>query len=417
MARIISELPGAFVDPACPLDGAHPLNRGIVDEWSILPNSGWSRGNTLRSIVRGLHKPNDGTLTNGPTWQGALGRPGGYGSLKFDGSDDWVALASTIVLADFSLFAWIKQTGDATIAGQSANLSAPQLRIGQGGANVLSTYDIVNNPQSSTLAVAQGTWQRVGFTRVGTTVTFWQNAISYGTGTFDPGTGLGRGSDVNIFGALNVSGTPALLFNGNMDCISIHNRALSASEVAALYRESRCGNPERWRWVSGASWFVAPAGGAAYSLTAEQGSYSLTGQSVGLRAARTLAAAQGSYALAGQSVNLLAARRLTAAQGSYALNGQAANLLHGRKLSIGQGSYTLTGQAAQLRAARLLSVATGSFLLTGQNVGLAYSGDQAAAGEPRRTIVQQRATSFETALRKTSFPVQLRRTSFEIAKR
>lgn len=121
--------------------------------------------------------------------------------------------------------------------------------------------------------------------------------------------------------------------------------------------------------------FVAlqEVGGTAYTLTAAQGSYTLSGQSVNLLFKRLLAAVQGSYSLSGQAANLLFGRKLAALQGSYVLSGQNANLLFGRLLAALQGSYTLSGQVANLLFGRLLAALQGSYSLTGQSADLIYS--------------------------------------------
>lgn len=59
-----------------------------------------------------------------------------------------------------------------------------------------------------------------------------------------------------------------------------------------------------------------------YSITAEQGSFALTGQAATVRPARKVVAAQGSYTLSGQAATILATKKIVAATGSYALNGQ-----------------------------------------------------------------------------------------------
>lgn len=158
-----------------------------------------------------------------------------------------------------------------------------------------------------------------------------------------------------------------------------------------------------WTWTSNADGvsavianFIPAAGGGGYTLTAGQGSYALTGQSVGLRIARRMTAAQGSYSLTGQpaglkrsyplvasqgsytltgqAAGLRIARRIVAAQGSYALSGQSLTLRLARQLSAGQGGYALTGQTVALRIARRLAAGQGSYALTGQAVTLTYSG-------------------------------------------
>jgi hypothetical protein len=124
-------------------------------------------------------------------------------------------------------------------------------------------------------------------------------------------------------------------------------------------------------------WVPVSAPSGAYSLAADQGSYSLAGQAAGLTATRRLAADQGSYVLTGQDAALRVARLMAAAQGSYALTGQDATLTYSSltnyTLTAEQGSYTLSGQAAALLAARLMAAAQGSYALTGQDATLTYT--------------------------------------------
>lgn len=105
------------------------------------------------------------------------------------------------------------------------------------------------------------------------------------------------------------------------------------------------------------------------SLTAGQGSFTLTGQVVALKAQRLLTAAQASFTLTGQSI---AVRwyHLTAAQGSFALTGEAATLAWGHNLSAEQGAFTLTGEDASLKH-YALTAAYGTFTLTGNDAAFA----------------------------------------------
>ena len=131
--------------------------------------------------------------------------------------------------------------------------------------------------------------------------------------------------------------------------------------------------PVRRRIFVGASTGTGPT----YTLTAAQGSFTLTGQAAGLTASRLLTAAQGSYTLTGQAATLKAARLITAAQGSYTLTGQDATLTYTPAvtytLTAAQGAFTLTGQAAGLTAARLLTAEQGTYSLTGIAAGLSVS--------------------------------------------
>ena len=91
------------------------------------------------------------------------------------------------------------------------------------------------------------------------------------------------------------------------------------------------------------------AGG--YTLTAEAGSFTLSGQAAGLVAARKLSADAGAFALSGQTVALRADRLLTASQGAFTLTGQDADLIAPNyTLTADAGSFTLTGQDATLTA-------------------------------------------------------------------
>lgn len=114
----------------------------------------------------------------------------------------------------------------------------------------------------------------------------------------------------------------------------------------------------------------AAAGGTAYTLTAEQGSYSLTGQNAGLIKGFRITANQGSYTLLGQDAYV--AIEMNADQGSYSLTGQDANVVKsGPSLSAESGSYTLTGFDTLRRLSML--AASGSYALTGQNANLVPS--------------------------------------------
>ena len=86
-----------------------------------------------------------------------------------------------------------------------------------------------------------------------------------------------------------------------------------------------------------------------YTLTAQGGSYTKTGQTAVLKAARKIPAGSGSYSLTGQAVGLKATRKIAAGAGSYSLTGQAAGLKAARKIAAGPGSYALTGQDVVLR--------------------------------------------------------------------
>jgi hypothetical protein len=118
-------------------------------------------------------------------------------------------------------------------------------------------------------------------------------------------------------------------------------------------------------------------GGGATTLTADTGTFTLTGQAANLTAARKITADAGTFALTGQATNLLASRKLTSEAGTFALTGNAANLskttVGAFTLTADTGTFTLTGQAAGLTAQRKVTADAGSFDLTGSAVILTFT--------------------------------------------
>lgn len=139
----------------------------------------------------------------------------------------------------------------------------------------------------------------------------------------------------------------------------------------------------------------------AYTLTADTGSFALTGQAAGLTVARTIAPAVGAFTLTGQSASLLATRTISVSAGAFTLTGQDAGLLAARLMApaVGAfaltgpdvafvyapagtyviiadaGSFTLDGQAAILKTSRVLSAQMGEFTLTGSDADIAIASD------------------------------------------
>lgn len=122
----------------------------------------------------------------------------------------------------------------------------------------------------------------------------------------------------------------------------------------------------------------ASAGGG--TLTAAQGSYTLTGQTAGQLKGSLVSAAQGSYTLLG-SPGLIDVTSV-AAQGSYALTGEDAALRGPSVLSAAQGSYALTGQTAGLLRTIISAAAQGLYTLSGQIAVLRYSGAPSVSAYP-----------------------------------
>lgn len=105
-----------------------------------------------------------------------------------------------------------------------------------------------------------------------------------------------------------------------------------------------------------------PAGGA-YTITANNGSYSVSGQAATIQKTRILSANTGSYAVTGQTASIT-----KTTPGAYTI---IAN----------NGSYTVIGQTATLLRSKLLSGAYGSYTTTGQNATITYGGNVVVGAE------------------------------------
>jgi hypothetical protein len=94
-----------------------------------------------------------------------------------------------------------------------------------------------------------------------------------------------------------------------------------------------------------------PASGGApvnYDITAQHGTFSLTGQSVTISRNRALSPTHGTFSLSGQSITLLRSKLIEASHGTFSLTGQDATLARNRALSPLHGSFALAGQDADI---------------------------------------------------------------------
>ncbi|MBP9751907.1 MAG: LamG domain-containing protein [Candidatus Moranbacteria bacterium] len=191
-------------------------------------------------------KGNTGTLTNGPTR--AIGKIGQ--GMSFDGSDDYVALGTTSTAFNFannlSASAWIKTATNGklileyqnstplvymsvgpTTAGGTANKFVVYLRTNSGSVAVFS----------SAQSVTDNAWHHVAFTRD----TAAQKVRFYIDGSFDSEISYTDTGAIDTSGASShrIGGTGSYYFNGSIDEVRVFNRALTQTEITALYNAGR----------------------------------------------------------------------------------------------------------------------------------------------------------------------------------
>ena len=159
---------------------------------------------------------NTGTLTNGPTYNGA-----NYGSIAFDGVDDYVTLTNASnqfdFPGDFTVGLWIYptqyhltyQTMLDTYPGGVTN--GWIFTTMNGSTPVISWYTQGSGWQASSTAVTSNDWNYLLASRIGTTVRLYKNATQIYShsdssnirgGTLNIGVGL-DGSYGNVFGRIS----------------------------------------------------------------------------------------------------------------------------------------------------------------------------------------------------------------------
>lgn len=107
---------------------------------------------------------------------------------------------------------------------------------------------------------------------------------------------------------------------------------------------------------------------ANISLTADAGSFAVTGSAATLTKTWLLSADAGSFLITGTAASLERGRLLTADAGSYAFTGVNVTLNKGVSLVADAGSYACTGTDADLLKTWILTADTGSFAFTGTDV-------------------------------------------------
>lgn len=168
------------------------------------------------------------------------------------------------------------------------------------------------------------------------------------------------------------SGNGSFSFSADLVLVAIWNRLLSDSEAAQVTR-----NP--WVLFEPQRFYFKGSPGGAFTLTADAGSFTLSGQDATLSKSRILAADAGSFTLSGQDAALSRSYNVDGGAGAFTLTGQDATLTYtpagSYTLVADAGAFTLTGQDATLLKTRILTADAGSFSLSGQSATLTWSGE------------------------------------------
>lgn len=268
--------PSPTLDLANPCDWASPLNAGLLAWFLVLPGGRYFGGGQLvggwRNLAIGAGSPGQGVLTNmgstSTSGANATTRPGGWGELRFDGSDDRVVFPRAWTLNDFTLSCWVYSaavTQQTLIALMDSNWSTDSAPAGicvlKNGAALQILWRPTNGAAATTTTAGTfpaSAWCHVVYTRSGTAGVGFVNGTVQATLT----TSAGALALPRIQGALgmlwNGSAGWVLPLNGALDDVRLYNRALSPWEIGALRREALAGSPTTPRrlrppWGAGTS--------------------------------------------------------------------------------------------------------------------------------------------------------------------
>lgn len=198
--------------------------------------------------------------------------------------------------------------------------------------------------------------------------------VSTGTGGGAPTVGA------TLAGTLtNVRGPIALLRmrEANAYTLTAQTGSYSVSGVSAGVNHNRLLSASAGSYSLSGVDAIITKGSALnnYVLTAQAGSYSKTGVSASINRGRVLTVSAGSYSLSGVNANLYRNRALTSSAGAYSVSGVSANITYtpaavNYTLTAQAGSYTLAGVSASISKNRVLTASAGNFSVSGVNAGL-----------------------------------------------
>lgn len=189
---------------------------------------------------------NNGTLTNGPTFSSA-----NYGSIVFDGVNDYVGSNTNINTGqDFTATAWINpallgSTRCAIVSNSYNSTSRNGWYLCTAGGNTNNTFFFsVGNDASYRIASANTLTlnQWVNVTAVctsGGNIVLYKNGTetTYAASSLTTGTVTYTSTQLNI--GYRFVGGQSDPFKGNIAQVTVYNRALSAAEVLQNYNATK----------------------------------------------------------------------------------------------------------------------------------------------------------------------------------
>jgi hypothetical protein len=209
-------------------NGPTVVTNGLVLSLDAGDRNSYVSGSTTWFDLAGT---NNGTLTNGPTFNTGSG-----GSIVFDGVNDSVVITGSAALTagtgDFTYNAWVYPITYDTYAPLFVAANTNGIWIGNNGSNfVLRAYAVADVLSFGTLPTLN-TWTNITITRVGTTASLYYNGVLQTTST----TSQNFIQATTCIGSDGPPGSVYSWYNGRIaNTLFYKSKGLSASEVQQNY--------------------------------------------------------------------------------------------------------------------------------------------------------------------------------------
>jgi hypothetical protein len=177
---------------------------------------------------------NNGTLTNGPTYNSANG-----GSIVFDGVDDYVdiGIKSTLQPQSITLSVWFKIANNVPVGTLLRNRTYGWALTVSGSTASSNIYTSVSNQILATPSnISTGSYNNITLTYSNSTYYQYLN----GTQTYTTSSATNSIYYVsNYVGIGRDANAASSFFTGNIGQVLIYNRALSATEILQNYNATK----------------------------------------------------------------------------------------------------------------------------------------------------------------------------------
>lgn len=223
-----------------PLTARAALTDGVVGYWSLDDND-----------VSGIYaydlsgQCKTGTASGAPTsitGKSTQGR-------TFDGVDDYYSTPLTFTHSNFTVSAWVNKSGSGGVIASSranGNQESTGFNLSLQGSSASfkvqtnmrysgDTQEYPSADASATYSYPAGQWHLLTGVRTGNFVKLYIDGVEVSSKYIPSSYGVSGASGVRIgrFASSNTS-----IYQGGIDEVMVHNRALSAAEVAQLYAQT-----------------------------------------------------------------------------------------------------------------------------------------------------------------------------------